>query len=166
MRIYLWLVAVMLILFPHCLYGEEVIFENLAELDLFAAQTIALSDNPGLAAAMTRVVQGSVDGESSEDYGLEESDFATTIGLSLTYNLFRGFGDEAKIAEVASSHCEVVYDIQQLRDKVHFEVREAIANLLLAQKQLVLQRLFCGIMRNPLILWRCVYEGYSGTNLW
>lgn len=88
----------------------------------------------------TIAVKSSVDGESSENIGLEEDDFGSSIGLTLSYNLFRGWGDEARIAEAKSVHREAQYDMKRLRNQVTLEVREAVADLLLAQKQLLLQR--------------------------
>jgi outer membrane protein TolC len=84
-------------------------------------------------------VRGSVDGES-DNYELEEDEFGTSLGLTLSYNLFRGWGDQANTAEAVSASREAVYNMQQLRNQVSFEVREAVADLQLAQSQLVLQR--------------------------
>ncbi len=126
---------------------EQVVHRSKANIDRLKSENYP-----------TISLRGSVDGESNEHIGLEEDEFGSTIGLTLSYNLFRGWGDEAKIAEAASFYKEAVYDMQQLRNQVNFEVREAVADLLLAQKQLVLQRETTELVRRTRDL---VEVGYS-----
>ena len=83
---------------------------------------------------------GSLNGERSEDYYLDEDDFGSTIGLSFSYNLYRGGGDEARVVESRAARREALRTLEQQKNQVKGEVRQAYANLQLAQKQLILQQ--------------------------
>ena len=85
-------------------------------------------------------VQGALSGEGSEDILLEEDDFGASIGLSLSYNLYRGGGDKARILESEAQRRETQRLYQDLKNQVTKEVRQARADLTLAQQQLELQR--------------------------
>ena len=85
-------------------------------------------------------LNGIVSGEGSEDIFLEEEDFGASIGLSLSYNLYRGGGDKARILESQAAQRETLRIYQDLKNQVTKEVRQAGTNLQLAQQQLELQR--------------------------
>ena len=85
-------------------------------------------------------LRGSVDGDRSEDILLEEDDFGASVGMSLSYNLYRGGGDEARVVESRAARREAVRSYQERKNQISKEVRQAYANLELAQEQLVLQR--------------------------
>ena len=85
-------------------------------------------------------LNGLVSGERSEDIFLEEDDFGASIGLSLSYNLYRGGGDKARILESEAAQRETLRIYQDLKNQVTKEVRQAGTNLQLAQQQLELQR--------------------------
>ncbi|MBU1058085.1 MAG: TolC family protein [Proteobacteria bacterium] len=85
-------------------------------------------------------LNGSVDGNRADDVDFEGADFGSALSLNLSCNLFRGGGDQARIAEARASKREVARLLEQQRNKVSSEVRQAITRLEQARQQLLLQR--------------------------
>lgn len=81
------------------------------------------------------------DGTHTDDLRLEEDDFGATVGLSLSYNLFAGGADKARVKEAQERAVELEKDLENLRITVSAEVRDSLTQLLSAQEQLRLQRL-------------------------
>ena len=103
-------------------------------------------------------LQGSLNGERSEDAYLEQDDFGSTIALALSYNLYKGGYDKAKIVESKAAKREASRSFQQQKNLLHGEVRQSYANLKLAQEQLVLQRSTTDLVTQTRDL---VQEGYN-----
>lgn len=101
---------------------------------------------------------GSVDGERSEDAYLEQDDFGSTAALSLTYNLYKGGADKAKLIESNAAKREVTRSFEHQKNLLNGEVRQSYANLQLAQKQLSLQRSTTDLVTQTRDL---VQEGYN-----
>ncbi len=106
----------------------------------------------------TLALQGGVDGTRSEDMGFEGDDFGSSIGVKLSYNLFRGQGDAAKIAEAQAVKREAARSLEQQRNTVQSEVRQAITKLEQARAQLKLQRASVKLVEQTRDL---VEEGYK-----
>ena len=85
-------------------------------------------------------------------------DFGSTVSLNLSYNLFRGGGDRARIAEAKAYKREVVRTLDQQKNKVQSEVRQAITRLEQARAQLLLQRASVKLVEQSRDL---VEEGYK-----
>lgn len=103
-------------------------------------------------------LNGSVNGERSEDIYLEEDDFGAAVGMSLSYNLYRGGGDESRIVEARAAKREAIRLYQDQKNQVNKEVRQAYANLELAQEQLDLQRMTTDLVKQTRDL---VKDGYD-----
>jgi len=103
-------------------------------------------------------LNGSVKGERSEDIYLEEDDFGAAVGMSLSYNLYRGGGDESRIVEARAAKREAIRLYQDQKNQVNKEVRQAYANLELAQEQLDLQRMTTDLVKQTRDL---VKDGYD-----
>ncbi|MBL4902210.1 MAG: TolC family protein [Desulfocapsa sp.] len=85
-------------------------------------------------------LNGVVDGDRFDNANFISDDFGSTVSLNLSYNLFRGGGDRARIAEAKAYKREVVRTLEQQKNKVQSEVRQAITRLEQARAQLLLQR--------------------------
>ncbi|RUM45399.1 MAG: hypothetical protein DSY80_03360 [Desulfocapsa sp.] len=85
-------------------------------------------------------LNGGVDGSRQDDFTFENDDFGASLFVNLSYNLFRGRGDAARIAEAKAAKREAARDLEQQRNQVQSEVRQAITRLEQAREQLVLQR--------------------------
>lgn len=103
-------------------------------------------------------LRGSLDGERSEDAYIEQDDFGSTIALALSYNLYKGGSDKAKIVESKAAKREAIRSFEQQKNLLHGEVRQSYANLKLAQEQLVLQRSTTDLVTQTRDL---VQEGYN-----
>jgi len=103
-------------------------------------------------------LRGALDGERSEDYYLDDDDFGTSVGLTFSYNLYRGGGDEARVVESRAARREALRTLEQQKNQVNGEVRQAYANLQLAQEQLLLQRSTTDLVLRTRDL---VSEGYN-----
>ena len=85
-------------------------------------------------------LNGSVDGKREDDVSFEGDDFGSILSVNLSYNLFNGGGDKARIAEAKASRREVARTLEQQKNKIQSEVRQAITRLQQARAQLLLQR--------------------------
>ncbi len=103
-------------------------------------------------------LNGSVDGNRLNDVGFEGDDFGSTLSVNLSYNLFRGGGDQARIAEAKASRRESARTLDQQKNKVQSEVRQAMTRLEQARAQLKLQRASVKLVEQSRDL---VEEGYK-----
>ncbi len=83
---------------------------------------------------------GSMDGNRYDNTSFEGDDFGQTVLLNLSYNLFNGGGDMARIAEAKASRREAVRSLEERKNRVRSEVYQAVTRLQQAQDQLLLQQ--------------------------
>ncbi len=102
-------------------------------------------------------LNGSVDGRRVEDVDFGGEDFGSTVSVNLRYNLFRGGADRARIAEARALKREEARNLEQQKNKVTSEVRQAITRLKQSQAQLLLQRASVKLVEQSRDL---VQEGY------
>lgn len=103
-------------------------------------------------------LNGSVDGDRFDNMAFEGDDFGSTLSVNLSYNLFRGGGDQARIAEAKAFRRETARTLDQQKNKVQSEVRQAITRLEQARAQLKLQRASVKLVEQSRDL---VEEGYK-----
>ena len=82
----------------------------------------------------------SANAERAEDSRFDQDDFATTVGVSVSYDLFTGGRNRAQIAEAKAARDEAEYGQAEVEINAAAEVREALARLENAQQTLILQR--------------------------
>ena len=85
-------------------------------------------------------VAGSLDGSKQGDAGLTEENFGNTVGVNMSWNLYAGGADQARMLESEQARREAVYTLADLRNGVAAEVRQDVALLTAAEDQLRLQR--------------------------
>jgi len=83
---------------------------------------------------------GAVNGVRYGDAALNSDDFGNTVSLNLTWNLFSGGADRARLFEAEQQQREAGYTLANLRNQVAAEVRRDIALLAAAREQVRLQR--------------------------
>lgn len=83
----------------------------------------------------------SYDGVHIDNMKLEKEDYGASIGLSLSYNIFSGGIDRARVREAKNRTQEMEKNLKSLKITVSAEVRKSLAQLLSAQEQLRLQRI-------------------------
>ncbi|HID01786.1 MAG TPA: TolC family protein, partial [Desulfobacterales bacterium] len=103
-------------------------------------------------------LNGAVDGDRLDNTDFTGDDFGSTVSLNLSYNLFRGGGDRARVAEAKAYRREVARTLEQQKNKVQSEVRQAITRLEQARAQLTLQRASVKLVEQSRDL---VEEGYK-----
>jgi outer membrane protein len=81
------------------------------------------------------------DGTHTDDLRLQEDDFGASVGLSLSYNLFSGGADRARVKEAQERAVELEKIYESQRITVSSEIRDSLTQLLSAQEQLRLQRI-------------------------
>ena len=74
--------------------------------------------------------------ESNTEDMFEADGDSWTIMATLSFNLFKGFGDKARLARADSRLRKIRAREREIKDRVELEVREAYFGLLTAQKQL------------------------------
>ena len=80
------------------------------------------------------------DGTAGDSFGFEINDFGTSVGLNLTYNLYTGGSDRARVREAEKVVVELTKNKENIQISVSADVRESITRLSAAQRQLHLQR--------------------------
>ncbi len=103
-------------------------------------------------------LNGSLNGNRTDDMGFEGDDFGSSILVNLSYNIFRGGGDQARIAEARAYRREAARLLVQQGNRVASEVRQAITRLKQARAQLKLQRASVKLVEQSRDL---VEEGYK-----
>ena len=103
-------------------------------------------------------LNGAVEGNNQDTYNFEGDDFASSVAVNLSYNLFRGKGDAARVAEAKAARREAARSLEQQKNKVRSEVLQAITRLEQARDQLVLQRASVQLVEQTRDL---VEEGYK-----
>jgi len=85
-------------------------------------------------------VFASRDASRSEDSHFDGDDVASTVGLSVSLDLFTGGRNRAAVAEAKYAHQEALHQLEDTELAAVSEVRQALADLHTAQEQLILQR--------------------------
>ena len=85
-------------------------------------------------------LSANLDGNRSGDADFEQDDFGNSVGISLSYNLFAGGLNRAKLSEAMAMETEAVRNLEDLKTTVISEVRKSVVRLRSAQDQLALQR--------------------------
>lgn len=85
-------------------------------------------------------VAGALEGSRQGDAGLSEEDFGNTVGVNMSWNLYAGGADQARMLESEQARREALHTLAGLRNAVAAEVRQDLALLTAAEEQLRLQR--------------------------
>jgi outer membrane protein TolC len=85
-------------------------------------------------------VAGSLDGAREGDARLTGDNFGNTVGMNLSWNLYAGGADKARLIEAEQVKREAVYTLAGLRNSVAAEIRQNLALLAAAEEQVRLQR--------------------------
>jgi outer membrane protein TolC len=102
-------------------------------------------------------------GEREDTGGFERDDFGNTLAFSLSYPLFAGGGNMAKLRETKEKRTEAEKNLEYLRLMVGSEVRTSIAQLQSAQKQVLLQRSNASLVQRNRDLVEKEYKAGKGT---
>jgi len=81
-----------------------------------------------------------LDGDRDDSTSLVYDDFGDTLTLNLSYNLFAGGADKARLAETGLHIKEAEKNLANIKNVVVSEVRDALAGLKAGQAELRLQR--------------------------
>ena len=104
---------------------------------------------------------GTVNGVRQGDVALTGDDFGNSVSINMSWNLFSGGVDRARVFEAQHKRREIVYSMVDLRNKVTSEVRQDIALLAAAREQAVLQRQSVALVEENRELAQSEYE--AGT---
>lgn len=85
-------------------------------------------------------IAGAVEGTKEGDMGLSSNDFGNTVAINMSWNLYAGGADKARLSESEQAKSEAVYTLAGLRNTVAAEIRQDLALLAAAQEQVRLQR--------------------------
>ncbi|MGD9949941.1 MAG: TolC family protein [Desulfobulbus sp.] len=83
---------------------------------------------------------GALEGDREGDIGLSDEDFGHTVGINMSWNLYAGGADKARMIESEQAKREAVYTLAGLRNSVVAEIRQYLALLAAAKEQVRLQR--------------------------
>lgn len=85
-------------------------------------------------------IAGSLEGARQGDAALSSEDFGNTVAMQMSWNLYAGGADRARLMEVEQAKREAVYTLANLRNAVASEIRQDLALLAAAEEELRLQR--------------------------
>ncbi len=125
--------------------GQQVTYAHQHRPDILATTTGVERADAQIGNARSRyypslILSGTVNGERSEDSSFEGDDFGNTVGVFLTYDLFSGGADRARVAEAKHKKKEEIKNLDALKISVANEVNDALNGLQAAQQSLELQR--------------------------
>lgn len=106
---------------------------------------------------------GAMTGNRVNDDDFEQDDFGYYLGLNLTYNLFSGGADRAKVSEAAWRLVEVEKNYDNQVITVASEVNTALTDLHRAQKELQLQRMNTALVEQNRDLSQKEYTAGQGS---
>jgi outer membrane protein TolC len=111
----------------------------------------------------TLSLNASCDSERTGDFGFESEDIGSSIGISLSYNLFNGGLFQARHQEAKMRLREVQHNLHNLKINVASEVQTISKRILSAQKQLLLQRTNAHLVRKNRNLLEKEYKAGVGS---
>jgi outer membrane protein len=125
--------------------GQEVTYAYQHRPDILATTTGVERADAGIGTAKARyypsiILSGNVSGENSENRLFEGDDFGNSVGVFLTYDLFSGGADRARVAQAKHRKSEEIKNLDALKISVANEVNDALNGLKAAQQSLELQR--------------------------
>ncbi|NQS72356.1 MAG: TolC family protein [Desulfobulbaceae bacterium] len=83
---------------------------------------------------------GALEGKREDDLPVENADYGNSIGVNMSWNLYAGGADKARMAEAGHARLEAAYSLAALRNQVASEIRTSLAQLAEAEQQLRLQQ--------------------------
>ena len=124
---------------------ENIVYALDNRTDIVRDQSIVNQAEAGVGIARSQYwpeveFRASVDGEQDNSPSYEKDDIGSTVGLFLNYPLFTGGERRARLAEAKFQKNEAEDNLDATRISVASEVREAIANVETAQRELLLQQ--------------------------
>ncbi len=125
--------------------GQAIDYAHQNRPDILAAAQGVERAAAGIKTARARyypsvVLSGTLNGERADNSSFEGNDFGNTVGVFLTYDLFSGGADRARVAEARHKEKETLKNQEALKISVANEVNDALTGLRAAQQQLELQR--------------------------
>ncbi|NLX18198.1 MAG: TolC family protein [Desulfobulbus sp.] len=109
---------------------------------------------------------GSVQGAREGSAGLSSQDFGSTVGMNMSWNLYAGGADKARMIEAEEAKREAVYTLAGLRNAVASEIRQDLAMLAAAEEQLLLQRETVKLVEENRDLAKNEYEAGESPLIW
>ncbi len=109
------------------------------------------------------ILGGGFNGSRTDDFGMSSDDIGSNISLNMTWNLFRGGADKARRLEVLAGKRETTHRLQDLRNRISSEVRQAVAMLEAAGEQVLLQRQSVTLVERNRELTENEYKAGQGT---
>ncbi len=104
-----------------------------------------------------------LDGERNHDASFQDDDFGDALTLNLSYNLFDGGADKARVAETRWRIKEAQKNLRNLQNQIVSEVRDALAGLKAAQAELDLQHANAGLVKQNRDLVEKEYAAGEGS---
>ncbi len=103
-------------------------------------------------------LSASFEGNRANSVVFEGEDFGSTVGLSVTYNIFDGGAKRSRLREATAGRDEMKKNYQNMEITVISEVRDSVTRLKSARDQLALQRSNADLVQQNRDL---VQKGYS-----
>ncbi|MCI5166737.1 MAG: TolC family protein [Candidatus Electrothrix sp. GM3_4] len=108
-------------------------------------------------------VAGQVNGNSQDGLVPTGEDFAASLGLSASWNLYSGGAVDAAVLEARQAKREAKYAYAELRNSITAEVQQDVARLTAAREQVRLQRETVELVEENRKLAKSEYEAGSAS---
>ncbi|NLZ16714.1 MAG: TolC family protein [Desulfobulbaceae bacterium] len=85
-------------------------------------------------------IAGALDGQRQDDFPGSSADYGNTIAVNMSWNLYAGGADKARMMEANHIRREMAYSLAALRNEIASDIRASLARLSEAAQQVQLQQ--------------------------
>ena len=85
-------------------------------------------------------IAGVLDGQRQDDFPGSSADYGNTIAVNMSWNLYAGGADKARMVEAGHIRREMAYSLAALRNEIASDIRASLARLNEAAQQVQLQQ--------------------------
>lgn len=83
---------------------------------------------------------GALEGRREDDPPVNSADYGSTVGVNMSWNLYAGGADKARMVEAGHVQREAAYSLAALRNQIAADIRASLARMAEARTQVRLQQ--------------------------
>ncbi len=83
---------------------------------------------------------GALEGQREDDLPTSSADYGNTVGVNMSWNLYAGGADKARMVEAGHVRREAAYSLAALRNQIAADIRASLARMTEAEQQVRLQQ--------------------------
>ena len=83
---------------------------------------------------------GALEGQREDDLPVDSANYSNSVGVNMSWNLYAGGADKARMVEAGHVRREAAYSLAALRNQVAADIRASLSRMAEARTQVSLQR--------------------------